>query len=151
MERIGTMPISSATKSGRRVSVGLSVKPPSGPLNATAAPGARPRNQREPTPPGATSAQSVIADGVSGVEAIEYARTIFGPNGTETHCPASKDSAGGSSIARSASRTSGTRTRVAVTRARHSRGLAATAQRQDRRGRTPAATPDRAIIAGTRP
>ena len=68
---MGTMPISSATNSGRRVSPRLQTKPPRGPLNSISLPGVRPRNQREPGPPGATSAQSVIAGNERGVEAIE--------------------------------------------------------------------------------
>src|SRR3989441_1066289 len=133
------MPISSATKSGHRGSARVKTKPPSGPLKRTWSPGVRPRNHSEPIPAGATSAQSVSTLGDCGVEAIEYARTVFGPNGTDTHWPASNSRAAGSSMRRSTSRISGESRRTASTRARHSRGFTARASarpdaREDLRG-----------------
>ena len=42
MERMGTTPISSATKTGRRGSARSTTKPPVGPLNVTGSPGLEP-------------------------------------------------------------------------------------------------------------
>ena len=53
------------------------------------------------------------------------ARTFFGPNGTEIHCPASNVKSAGSVTRTSTSMISGVTARTAATSARHSRGFIA--------------------------
>src|SRR5712691_1451125 len=127
MDRTGTIPISSATKSARRGSARLKTKPPVGPLNCTGSPGLSPRSHCEPTPPGATSTESVMGPLRVGEDTMLHARTIFSPKGTEIHCPASKVKSSGASTRRSTSITVGVIHRTAATSALHSRGLGGTA------------------------
>src|SRR5258705_12517495 len=119
------MPISSATKTARRGSARLNVKPPVGPLNSTESPGLSARSHWEPSPPGATSTASVMVRLRTGEDSMLHARTTLGPNGTEIQCPASKSSSAGSTMRRSTSMISGRGQRIAPTSARHSRGFAA--------------------------
>src|SRR4029450_6947204 len=123
MERIGTIPISSATNTTRRGSARLNTKPPVGPLNVTAAPGSSARTHCEPMPPGATSIESVRGPFRVGDDTMLQARTFLGPKGTEIHCPASKVKSAGSRILRSTSMISGVSDRTAGTSDRHSRGF----------------------------
>ncbi len=67
---MGTTPISSATKTGRRGSARSATKPPVGPLNVTGSPGLSPRIHCEPRPPGATSTESVSSWPAPGGEAM---------------------------------------------------------------------------------
>src|SRR6266545_2857895 len=127
MDRTATIPISSATKSARRGSARLKTKPPVGPLNWTGSPGLRARSHCDPTPPGATSMESVKGPLRVGEDTMLQARTIFSPKGTEIHCPAAKLKSSGSRTRRSTSITVGVIHRTAATSALHSRGLGATA------------------------
>src|SRR5262245_32494756 len=121
------MPISSATNNARRGSARSNTKPPLGPLKSTGSPTLSVRSHCDPIPPGATSTESVSDPLCAGVDSMLQARTVFGPNGTEIHCPASNVHPAGSLTRRSTSMTSGVGQRRAVTTDLHSRGFCAIA------------------------
>src|SRR5229473_753302 len=81
MDRMGTIPISSATKSARRGSARSRTKLPVGPLKRTGSPTLSPRSHWAPMPPGVTSTASVITPTRVGGEEQHGLGHVLGQDG----------------------------------------------------------------------